>query len=365
MERALTEPGLGYYATSADRPTRAGDFLTAPELHPFFGRCIARWLDRTWTSMGRPQRFAVREHGAGRGTLASTSLEGLRAEGSGSADLVEWQPVDVPGRHPEPGTGPFTGVVLANEYLDALPVHRLVQRDGVLRECFVTWRDGAFAWVEGAPSRPDLDASIRRAGVTLAEGQLVEVRPTVGAWLRALAAELRHGVLLVIDYGHPAVELYGPRRMGGSLVTYRGHTAADDPLRWVGQQDITTHVDLSDLDHHARAAGLTPLGRTTQARFLAALGLGELLADLGRRPDTEIPAYLAARAAVARLLDPRHLGGFAVVAYGIGMPADATLPGVPDADPTLADGAGADPTPAGTTGADATLAGAAGGDPRG
>ena len=105
MERALTEPGLGYYATSALRPTRAGDFLTAPELHPFFGRCLGRALAATWADLGSPARFTVRESGAGRGTLRDSVLAGLEADGSALADAISWDAQDLPGRHPTPDPG--------------------------------------------------------------------------------------------------------------------------------------------------------------------------------------------------------------------------------------------------------------------
>ena len=100
MARALTEPGLGYYATSELRPTRAGDFLTAPELHPLFGRCLGRALAARWTEVGSPPRFTVRESGAGRGTLRDTVLAGLEADRSGLAAAIAWHPMDLPGRHP-------------------------------------------------------------------------------------------------------------------------------------------------------------------------------------------------------------------------------------------------------------------------
>jgi SAM-dependent MidA family methyltransferase len=104
--------------------------------------------------------------------------------------------------------------------------------------------------------------------------------------------------------------------MAGSLLTYHRHILADDPFAAVGHTDITAHVDLTTLRRAAVEAGLTPLGETTQARFLVALGLGDLLADLGREATTDLDTYVQARAAVARLLDPRHLGAFVVLAWG-------------------------------------------------
>jgi SAM-dependent MidA family methyltransferase len=312
MELALTAPGLGYYAVSDERPTRSGDFLTAPELHPFFGRCLGRHLASVWDWLGRPSRFVVREWGAGRGTLARDVAAGLRADGHPLAGALAWEPVDVAGRHPAPSNGRFDGVVLANELVDALPVHRVVQRAEGLREAWVAWRDGAFEEVEAEPSTPALAAHLAADGVRLAEGQRAEVCLAAGPWLASAVADLGRGELIVIDYGHEAAELYGPRRMAGTLVTYRGHTAGDDPYAAVGRQDITAHVDLTALERHAARAGLEPAGHLIQSGFLVGLGLGELLAELGHDPATDPAAYLEARAAVARLLDPRHLGGFHV-----------------------------------------------------
>jgi SAM-dependent MidA family methyltransferase len=314
MQRALTEPGLGYYATSQLRPTREGDFLTAPELHPFFGRCLSRFVAGAWQRAGSAGRFVVREHGAGRGALRDAVLAGLTADGSPLAGLIEWRLVDLPSQN-APLDGP-ADLVVANEFLDALPVHRLRQ-DGELREAWVCWRDGWFAEVLAAPSDAALAATLTMAGVTLREGQRAEVCLAASDWIAQAAAGLGEGgELLVIDYGSEATELFGPRHMAGSLLTYRRHTLADDPFSAVGHSDITAHVDLTTLRRAAAEAGLTPLGATTQARFLVALGLGDLLADLGREATTDLDTYVQARAAVARLLDPRHLGAFAVLAWG-------------------------------------------------
>ena len=325
MEMALTEPGLGYYATSDARPTRDGDFLTAPELHPFFGRCIGRLLSDVWTRLGSPDRFVVQEWGAGRGTLRRTTLDGLAADDSSLARAIDWQAVDLPGRHPDLDEAPFVGVVIANEYLDALPVHRLVSRRDRILERYVTWLDGRFTEVDGELSDATLVAPLDAARLRLADGQLAEVRPAAEAWLRLVATRLTHGMVLVIDYGHQAQELYGPLRMAGSLVTYRDHVAGDDPFAAVGRQDLTAHVDISALERVAEALGLDRLGSTTQAWMLVGLGLGELLYQLGHDQATDPADYLDARASVGRLLDPRHLGGFRVLGFGRGISAGSPI----------------------------------------
>lgn len=322
MERALTMPELGYYASSELRPTREGDFLTGPELHPLFGRCIGRFIRAAWSLAGSPNTFRIHEYGGGRGTLRDRASAELEVP-------LEWRRIDLPGRS-DHGTG-LADLVLANEYLDALPVHRVVQTDG-LREAYVGWVDGWFAEVMGEPSTPGLAAHLAADGIVLRDGQRAEICLGLPAWMAAVASALRAGgVLLVIDYGHDAVELYGPRRMAGSLLTYRSHAVSDDPFSAVGHTDMTAHVDITALERAARECGLGLLGSTTQGRFLADLGLGQLLADLGRRSDAEFPEYMEARAAVGRLLDPRHLGGFRVLAWGRPR-ADSTVPALPGFD---------------------------------
>jgi SAM-dependent MidA family methyltransferase len=316
MERAVTEPDLGYYASSTLRPTREGDFLTAPELHPLFGRCLARHLTQVWRKLpGGAPEFVVREWGAGRGTLESSVRAGLAHDDPDLAGILEWQPVDIVGRHTHPPTGTFEGVVLSNEFVDALPVHRVVGRGSGLAELHVTWQDGWFAHAEGPPSTAALAEHLAADGVTLADGQLAEVGLAAAAWVGAAVRDLARGQLLVIDYGLEASELYGPRRMAGTLMTYAGHRAGDDPFAAVGRQDITAHVDLTALDRAVTAAGLERGVEMRQGEYLASLGLGELLVKLGQDPATTLGEYAAARSAVARLLDPRHLGGFAVRAW--------------------------------------------------
>lgn len=324
MARALTEPGLGYYATSRERPTRGGDFLTAPELHPFFGRLVGRQLDEVWRRLDRPAAFEVREYGAGRGTLERTVRAGLAADGSPLAAALDWEPVDV--GSDLPGT-PVTGAVVANEFLDALPVHRVVVRGGALLERYVTWRYGWFAEEEGPPSTPRLATLLKLDAAPLAEGQAADVGLAAVDWSEQLGPQLARGIALVIDYGHAATELYGPKRMAGTLMTYRNHQVGDDPFAYIGRQDLTAHVDVTAVDRAARASGLSALGHTTQARFVSALGLGGLLDALGHDSSTDAQTYLLARSSVTRLLDPRYLGGFRVLAWGRGIAAEPPLQG--------------------------------------
>lgn len=357
MEVALTDPDLGYYTRGAPRPAREGDFLTAPEMDPVFGLTLARQVDECWRLLGRPDPFVLREHGAGSGALASSIVDGLRADGSALLDPgtagappLRYEPVEIdaarrreltvrlaataPGvavADPVPGLR-MSGLVLANELVDALPVHRVVGRPGApdgIAEVLVGWADdpaaplgGRFVDVVADPSTPALAARLAAEGMVLADGQAAEVRLADAAWVAGVARDLERGHVLVIDYGAPAAELYdATRRPEGTLLAYSAHRALDDVYGDPGDRDLTAHVDITALEAAAAAAGLEVLGRTTQAAFLLACGLEEVLGRLRADPALTMERYLTLRSAVRRLLDPRLLGGFFVLALGRGLPA--------------------------------------------
>ena len=349
MDLALYDPDGGYYRSAEARPGRAGDFLTAPETHPIFGGTLSRFVDGVWERLGRPPRFVVREHGAGEGAMAIAILGALRAAGSDVLRAIRYQAVEVDPRRVagfdyflsdaglagaiEPADDrPVTGVVLANEVLDALPVHRVVQRGSELLEVRVGLDGARFIDVETAPSTPALFVRLAAEDVTLADGQRAEICLALDGWAADAAAGLGRGILLLIDYGYPAVELYDPiRRRDGTLRAYVRHTVHDDPYAHVGRQDLTAHVDVDAVVRAAEAAGLTHLGTTTQAEFLVGLGMDERLRAIQTDPATTMEAYLGVRSAVMRLLDPAATGRFRVMAFGRDWPADergpAALPG--------------------------------------
>jgi SAM-dependent MidA family methyltransferase len=355
MELALADPEHGYYAAQDDRPTRAGDFLTAPELHPIFGAVLGRALDEQWRALDRPARFLLREYGAGTGALAESILRGLADDGSGLLDALVYEPVELfparverirdrvasagfaaaladPATTPptDPGATPRDGAVLANEFLDALPVHRVVVRDGVLLERFVGWsgEDRRFVDAEAAPSTPALADRLAVEGVQLREGQAAEIRLATDPWVAAMSAGVGRGFATVIDYGAPAVELYGASRHEGTLRAYSGQRAHADPYAAVGRQDLTAHVDFTAVERAAAAHGWRTLGLTSQAEFLVGSGFGDLFASRQAEPDVEPEAYLALRASAARLLDPQALGGFRVLVLARGVPDDTALGGL-------------------------------------
>ncbi len=356
MEVALTDPEHGYYTRGASRPARAGDFLTAPEMDPVFGLTLARQVDECWRLLGEPAIFTLREHGAGSGALAVSIVEGLRADRSGLVVArsdgpapLRYEPVEIDGRRrealvprlaetapevvvgePDPGQR-MTGFVLANELVDALPVHRVAGRPGGIDEVLVGWDDdpaaplgGRFTDVVAEPTTAALAARLTDEGVVLAEGQPAEVRLADADWTAGVARDLERGYVLVVDYGAPAADLYDPaRRPAGTLLAYAGHRALGDVYADPGDQDLTAHVDATALERAATASGLDVLGRTTQAAFLLGCGLEEVFGRLRADPALTPERYLVLRSAVRRLLDPRLLGGFFVLALSRGVPPEA------------------------------------------
>jgi SAM-dependent MidA family methyltransferase len=346
MEIALYDPERGYYRGAAARPGRSGDFLTAPEAHPIFGRAIARFVDDLWRALDRPGRFTIREHGAGDGALAEALMAGLDADGSAALEAIRYRVVEVePARtaavrarleaagragvlEADDGRS-IEGLVLANEVLDALPTQRVVGRGGGLREILVGLDpDGGLIDVEAAPTTPDLARRLADEGVVLTEGQHAEICLALDAWVAGVGAGLGCGVVLLIDYGHPATELYDPgRRAAGTLAAYLRHQVHDDPYRAIGRQDLTAHVDVTAVERAAAAAGLAHLGTTTQAAFLDRLGAGEILIGYQSGPAATLQGYLAARAALVRMIDPAAMGRFRVMAFGRGLPEGTRLRG--------------------------------------
>jgi SAM-dependent MidA family methyltransferase len=345
MERALYEPGLGYYTGAAAGPGRSGDFLTAPETHPIFGWALARQLDELWQVLGRPGPFVVREHGAGSGSLAVAILDGLARDESALRDAIRYEAVEVDERRLDAfrervtaaghadaldrgsSTTAIVGALLANEVLDALPVHRVVAREGTLHELYVDWSGDRFVELEGEPWTPLLGERLRAEGISLSDGQRAEISLAVDDWIARVASELERGLLLLVDYGYAAGELYSARRVSGTLLAYVRHRAHDDPFRNVGRQDLTAHVDVTAVERAAERAGLQRLGVTTQAEFLVGLGIGELLSAIQSDPSTSLETYLGLRSSVVRLLDPAATGRFAVMAFGRDLSAETHLRG--------------------------------------
>jgi SAM-dependent MidA family methyltransferase len=318
MELVLHEPGLGYYASGARKLGAGGDFVTAPEISPLFGRSLARQIGQ----LLQPGE-AILEFGAGSGALAASVLQEISVPYfilETSSDLRQRQQqllgknVQWLDRLPER----FRGVMLANEVVDAMPVHALAwTRAGVL-ERGVCANEGQLAWSD----RPAHEAILREA-----ENLEIEI-PSSGryeselalfarAWMRSLGRFLERGAVLVIDYGFPAREYFHPQRSMGTLACHYRHRMHGDPFYLPGLQDVTAHVDFSALASAAEEGGLEVLGYANQAQFLVNCGITDLLA-------AENPAdparYLPAAAAAQKLLAPSEMGElFKVLAVGKGL----------------------------------------------
>jgi len=346
MELALYATEGGYYRAVGARPGREGDFITASELHPIFGWTLSAAIDEVWRRIGEPVPFVVRELGAGDGALAVAILDGLREAGSPLLDAILYEPVEVDerrldafatrleaaghrARHWPPGNAPFDGVVLANEVLDALPVHRVRRRADRLVELAVDLdADGGLVEIEIDPSTPSLAERLGAEHIELADGQTAEICLALDDWIATAASPLRRGLLVLIDYGAPAAELYDPfRRRDGTLRAYVRHQVHDDPYRHVGRQDLTAHVDVTAVERAAHAAGLETVGITTQAEALMGIGIEARLQAIQADAATTFEEYTLLRSALMRLLDPAAMGRFRVMAFGRDWPA--TEPAAP------------------------------------
>lgn len=293
MELALYAPGLGYYSAGMRKFGRDGDFVTAPELSPLFSRCLARQCAQVLAATGGN----VLEFGAGTGVMAADMLAELEALDvlperyeilELSAELRQRQGDTLAARVPhllervawlEALPREITGVVVANEVLDAMPVHHVRIAEEGIRELYVAWEGERFAWSEGAPSTAALQAVAATTCAGLPVGYQTEIALTARRWVATLGEALGKGVVLLVDYGFPAREYYHPSRSGGTLMCHYRHRTHPDALILAGLQDITAHVDFTAVAEAALQAGLDVAGYTTQAYFLLASGLQDIVAE--------------------------------------------------------------------------------------
>ena len=350
MEMALYHPELGYYTRAPRRTGRAGDFYTSVDVGPQFGTLLAAQLEemRRVHAAAGGSGFHLVEVGAGNGQLARDVLDAAESafpalHAAARLTLVETSPA-ARAAHPET-LGPHrhslhastaalpdrvSGVIVANELLDALPTHAVTMTADGLREVYVDADGGRFVERVGPPSSAALARYFDRLGVTPQPGWRGEVNLAAVDWVRTAARRLTRGFLVLIDYGHPARELYAGHHASGTLTTFQRHlvdAAVADPDRrdgpaWLadpGERDITSHVDFTSIELAARDEGLEVLGLVDQTRFL--LGLGAL-DDPAAAADTA--GALRHRLALKTLLAPGGLGSthqVLVLGKGVGRPA--------------------------------------------
>ena len=298
MRECLYHPVYGYYSQPQAR--RFSDYYTSVDVHPIFGRLLARQFAEMWQQLDCPAEFLLIEAAAGTGRLAGHILEFAQAQlpdffKALNYVTVERSParsdqlaqhlshfirkgkcrpsIDVPARIP-------VGCVFSNELLDALPVHRVLQQPGALKEIFVTTDGIVFSEIPHPLSTGAVTDYFAAQQITLQDGQLAEVGLEACDWITEIARRLDRGFVLTIDYGHEAADLFDAHHQSGTVLSYSKHQISNNLYAAPGEQDLTAHVNFTALRQWGARHGLETLGLLTQTTFLLALGKGNDFADL-------------------------------------------------------------------------------------
>jgi SAM-dependent MidA family methyltransferase len=325
MGHCLYHPQFGYYNKGERR--RFADFYTSVDVHPIFGRLLARQLAGMWEALGRPREFHAVEAGAGIGRLAGHILDfaareltqfygALRYTAVEQSSARRERHAEMLGAHlrsgksasaPElPGEIP-AGCVLSNELLDAFPVHRVLFESGVLHEIYVAFDGQNFIEEKGKLSSPEIGRYFQEQQITLQEGQQAEVCLEACKWIGNVGRRLERGFVLTVDYGHEARELYNERHMRGTLLAYSAHRATEEFFENPGEQDLTAHVNFTALDIWGRREELERTGCVSQMAFLVALGRANEFADL-YDPGAKEVERVRARLLLKSLIHPEGMG---------------------------------------------------------
>ena len=337
MRECLYHPEHGYYSRTI--AGRFGDYYTSVDVHPIFGRLLARQFAEMWRLLGTPDSFVVVEAGAGAGHLASHILDFAARELPAFYAALQYVAVErSPARRTEHAarlaihvaaghvSSPVeipqnisAGCIFSNELLDALPTHRVVIERGELREVFVGIGVGIDAGIDAGmgsdhfievlrePSTPELEQYFHEQGIALPEGQQAEACLEACRWIESAGRVVDRGFVISIDYGHEARALYDDRHNRGTLLAYRDHVATENLLAAPGLQDLTSHVNFTAVDLWGRRAGLERAGLVTQSQFLVALGRANEFEDLYEPGQTEVEK-LRARLLLKNLIHPEGLG---------------------------------------------------------
>jgi SAM-dependent MidA family methyltransferase len=325
MREYLYHPEYGYYSRVS--ASRIGDYYTSVDVHPIFGRLLARQLSEMWEVLGSPNSFVVVEAGAGVGRLASHILDFAANKLPAFYAAVQYVAVErSDARRAEHATrlAPHVaaerfstaaeipesvpaGCIFSNELLDALPTHRVVVDRAALREIYVGFEGNQFIDVLGNPSTPALAEYFREQGIELHDGRQAEVCLEACRWIENAGRSLGRGFVITIDYGHEAHALYDEGHNRGTLLAYREHAVTENILAAPGEQDLTAHVNFTALELWGRRAGLDRTGLVTQSQFLVALGRANEFEDLYEPGQTEVEK-LRARLLLKNLIHPEGLG---------------------------------------------------------
>jgi SAM-dependent MidA family methyltransferase len=282
MERALYQPGQGYYAKKNPPAIgRKGDFYTSVSVGKLFGRLLARQFFEMWEVLGKPDPFWIIEQGAHDGQLATDILNWCRAEAPDFWPPLRYGIVDGPPIKDtialrSPDLENPIGVFFSNELVDAFPVRVVIFLAGQWLERRVDLHDEKLIWVDRPINDPQLIAAIQELAPPEIEGYTTEINLKARDWIADIGRSMRRGYVVTIDYGFLAPDYYAPHRTSGTLRGYANHQMVNDVLANLGEQDITAHVDFTALMRAGESAGLTTLGFLDQQRFLTGIANDEL-----------------------------------------------------------------------------------------
>lgn len=298
MRECLYHPVHGYYSQPEAR--KFADYYTSVDVHASFGRLLARQFAEMWEQLGRPREFHLVEAAAGTGRLAGQVLDFAKEKLPEFYDAVRYVAVErSPARcdqlaarlaghaaqqHCEARIDMpakiAVGCVFSNELLDALPVHRVAQEKGVLREIFVTSEGRRFSEVRMPLSTCAISEYFAGQNIVLIEGQKAEAGLEACDWITEIGRRLERGFVLTIDYGHEAADLFNEHHMAGTVLAYANHRASEELFAAPGEQDLTAHVNFTALRLWGERVELQTMGVVSQTAFLLALGQGNEFADL-------------------------------------------------------------------------------------
>lgn len=303
MNLCLYTPGLGYYSAGSHKLGQHGDFTTAPEISSLFSRTLAKHIHDVFKRISTP---TILEFGAGSGKMAIDILVQLELDAAlpeqyfiveASADFRQRQEELLSQSIPhlinrivwlDQIPDSFTGVILANEVCDAMPVHCLHFKNKHIFQRYVGLKNNDFVWCDEAIANDDLaERANNIQSLNVGTNYITEVNLIAEAWIASLAERLIQGALFIIDYGYPQTDYYHPQRNTGTMMCYYQHTGHDNPFILQGLQDITAHVDFTALAQAAFDNGLDVAGFQAQADFLIAGDITQLVAESGKEEGAE------------------------------------------------------------------------------
>ncbi len=293
MELALYHPSYGYYTTGKSNIGKDGDFYTSPHVHRAFGSVIGNFIIKSFQLIDE-DKLTIIELGAGKGFLALDILNHIKTQNKSYYERLNYYIVEKNnyskneseeklGDHldkvkwfselTELENENISGVVISNELFDALPFHRLKFTNGDLAEIYVTLEDGGLVEIIDKPSSNYIEEYSKNTGIESLEGQEFEINAGSERLLKQINETLQEGFILTIDYGYLAPELFNPNRMKGTYKCINKHQINEEPYTHIGEQDITAHVDFSNLINTGKKLGLNKVRYTTQGQFLVDWGI--------------------------------------------------------------------------------------------